>query len=108
MSYLKVYKSYCEKLVTCLPMDDTLFFTKLYGKQLLPGDTENKLKSLPTPAEKASYFLSHVIKPALEIDDTSGFTTLLSVMEECGYGHVQALSHKINDELAKKGRKSDI
>ena len=108
MLHLKIYESYFEKLVKCLPMDDALFITKLRVNQLLPGDTQDTLKSLSTRAKKASYFLNHVITPAVDIDNTSGFTKLLSVMEECDYDYVQALSHEINDKLAKKGRKSDI
>ena len=70
-------------------------------QHLLPGDTESKIKSFLTQAEKASYFLSHVIKPALNIDDTSDFMKLLSVMQECDYDYVQKLSNKISDDIKK-------
>ena len=102
MSQIKVkaiYVNYVNKLVMCLPMDDTHFITKLSSQQLLPGDTESKIKALPTQADKASYFLSHVIKPALDIDDISGFNKFLSVMQECEYNHVQKLSNEIRDEI---------
>ena len=100
MSQIKTtYGNYLEKLVKCLPMDDTHFITKLSSQQLLPGVTESKIKAISTQADKASYFLSHVIKPALDIDDASGFKKLLSVMQECDYDHVQKLSNKITDDI---------
>ena len=98
---LRTYEEYIEKLVKCLPMDDTLFITKLFACKLLPGDTNSQLKALPTQVAKASYFLDHVIKPALEIDDTSSFDKLLSVMEHCGYAHVEKLACKIKSETSK-------
>ena len=94
-----IYDNYVDRLVKCLPIDDTSFITKLSEQKLLPGDTESKIESFSTPAEKASYFLSHVIKPALDIDDTSSFKRLLSVMQECDYDHVQNLSNKIRDDI---------
>ena len=100
MSQLKaIYDNYVDRLVKCLPMDDTSFITKLSERKLLPGDTESKIKSFSLPAEKASHFLSHVIKPALDIDDTSSFKRLMSVMQECDYDHVQNLSNKISDDI---------
>ena len=102
-----IYTNYVEKLVMCLPMDDTHFLTKLSRQKLLPGDTESKIKALSTPAERASYFLIHVIKPALDIDETSIFIKLLSIMDDCDYIHVQKLSSKINDDIGNlKGHKS--
>ena len=98
-SSLRVYEQHVEKLVKCLPMDDTLFITKLSTCKLLPGDTNSQLKALPTQAAKASYFLGHVIKPALDIDNTSSFNELLSVMEHCGYAHVETLSCEIKSEM---------
>ena len=94
-----IYDNHVDDLVKSLPMDDTHFITKLSSQQLLPGDTESKIKSFSTQSEKASYFLSHVIKPALDINDTSDFNKLLSVMQECGYNHVVNLSSKITHEI---------
>lgn len=100
-AYKKVYTKYMEKLVKCLPMSDVLFVTKLSTKNLLPGNMQSKISSLPTPADRSSYFLSHVIKPSLDIDITSSFDTLLSVMLNCEYEHVQTLATQIKDEIAK-------
>ena len=95
----QIYANYLDRLVKCLPMDDTHFITKLSAQQLLPGNTESKIKTISTQAEKASYFLSHVIKPALDIDDMLGFNKLLLVMQECEYDYVQRLSGKISDDI---------
>ena len=97
----EAYEKYAEKLVRCLPMDDTLFIAKLSNHKLLPGDTHDQLKALPTQPAKALYFLNHVIKPALDIDDTSSFDNLLSVLNQCGYTHVKALASKIKSEIIK-------
>ena len=82
-------------------MDDILFIVSLSKHQLLPGNTRNKIETLPTQADKASYFLNHVIKPALDIEDTTSFGNLLSVMEQCGYDHVKKLACKIKSEIDK-------
>ena len=100
MAYLAAYYNYLEKLVKCLPMDDTHFITKLSAQQLLPGDTDSNIKAMSTQAKKASYFLDHVIKPALDIDEISGFDRLLSIMQTCGYIHVQKLAQTIESEIA--------
>ena len=99
----KAYENHVEKLVKCLPMDDTLFITKLSAQQLLPGDTENKIKTLSTQADKSDYLLNHMIKPALDIDETSNFHKLLSIMQNCGYSHVQNLATSIEQEIDKCG-----
>ena len=102
MAYLRAYQNHLEKLVRCLPMDDTHFITKLSAKQLLPGDTESKINALSTQADKASYFLRHVIKPALDIDHISGFDKLLTIMQSCDYIHVKNLAATIESELKPK------
>ena len=101
MTQVKAYENYVDKLVKCLPMDDALFIVSLSKHQLLPGNTSNKIESLPTQADKALYFLDHVIKPALDIEDTSSFDKLLSIMEQCGYAHVKALACKIKSDIDK-------
>ena len=101
-AYRQVYTKYMEKLVWCLLMNDVLLFiAKLSTENLLPGNTQSLIKSLPTPAEKSSYFLSNVIKPSLDIDSTRSFDALLSVMEACEYAHVMTLATQIKDEIAR-------
>ena len=99
MAHIKAYSNHLEDLVKGLPMDDTHFITKLSVQQLLPGDTENKIKSMGTPADKASHFLSVVIKPALDINDTSDFEKLISVMQNCGFNRVKKLADTIKFEI---------
>ena len=101
MTQKEAYEKYAENLMSCLPMNDTLFIAKLFKYKLLPGDTENQLQALPTQAAKALHFLNHVIKPGLDIDDTSSFDNLLSVMENCDYTVVEALACEIKSELDK-------
>ena len=99
--HVHAYEKYAITLIECLPMDDTVFTAMLPKYGLLAGDTSDYLKALPTQGSKASYFLDHVIKPALDIGDTSSFDSLLSVMEQCGYAHVEKLACKIKSEVNK-------
>ena len=99
MAHRKAYDNHVENLVKCLPMEDAHFITTLSAQKLLPGDNENKIEKLSTQAEKASYFLKHVIKPALDIDETSDFEKLLIIMQNCGYNHVQKLAGTIKLEI---------
>ena len=99
--YNRVYTSYVQQLVKCLPMNDQLFVTELSANSLLPGNMEATIASLPTPVNKSSQFLSNVIKPALDNDYTDSFDKLLVIMEGCGYPHVQALAAEIKTEITK-------
>ena len=99
MTLLRIYEKYLEKLVKCLPMDDAHFIASLSSKQLLPGDVEDRIKHSQAQADKASYFLHHVIKRALDIGDSSSFKELLSVMQSCGYKHLQTLSDQIEQDI---------
>ena len=100
MAYVRtVYRNHVEKMVKCLPMDDSHFIANLSTRQLLPGDIESKIEALPTQSDKASYFLNHVIKPALDIEDISDFHELLSIMQNCGYKHVQKLATTIKSKI---------
>ena len=108
MAQKVVYEKYVNKLGKCLPMDDNIFIAKLSIHKLLPGDINDRLKALPTPVAKASYLLDHVVEPALEIDDTSSFDYLLSVMEHCGYSHVEKLAREIKSVIDKANISNDI
>ena len=80
-------------------MNDPHFLAALFEQQLLPGDTHSKIEAMATPANKASYFLDYVIEPALDINETSDFDKLLSIMQTCGYAHVQKLAITIKSEM---------
>ena len=81
-------------------MDDRLFLVMLSEHELLPGDTEDKIKSQNTQAEKAEYFMSHVIKPSLEADSRAYLDKLLLVMSRSGYKYLEEISCKINSEIS--------
>ena len=97
--HAQIYEKYTIKLIVFLPMDNTRFIAKLSANGLLHGNTSDQLKALRAPTTKASYFLGHVIKPALDMDDTSSFDNLLSVMEHCGYDRVEKLACEIISEI---------
>ena len=101
MTHQEAFDKYSEELVKCLPINDTFFIAKLSTFNLLPGNTSNQLEALPTQADKAMYFLNHVIKPALAINDASSFENLLSVMEQCGYIHVRKIACQIKSQMSK-------
>ena len=82
-------------------MDDIVFTTMLSKHKLLPKDTDSQLTVLSTQAAKATHFVDHVIKPALVIGDTSNFDSLLSIMEDCDYAHLNELAYKIKSEVNK-------
>ena len=98
MIYKKIYTDYYEKLVN-LPMDDTTFIAKLLAQNLLPGDMENKIEVQAAPINKASYFLNHMIKPSIDLDNGDCFDKLLSVMEHCGYDHIKHLALEIKSVI---------
>ena len=100
MTCKEVFDKHSEELVKCLPMNDTLFIAKLSTFNLLPGNISNQLQALPTQADKALYLLNHVIKPALDINDTSSFENLLSAIEQCGYNHVITIACKIKSQMS--------
>ena len=103
---IQAYEKYFEKLVGCLPMDDACFIAELYLHKLLPVETDNQLKAIPLQADKALHFVDYVIKPALVSGDTSSFNNLLSIMENCGYDHVEKLGYEIKCEIG-KGNNTD-
>ena len=108
MAHVKVYEKYIEKLVTALPMDDVKFTTQLSTKRILPDSVDAHIKSLPTPSNKADYFLKKVIKSSLDIGETTEFKNLLIVMEKCGYSHVERLANKMKSDLDKEMKSNNF
>ena len=103
MAQIQLHKRYAvehfDELVIVLPMDDPVFIAKLSRCKLLPSNITSQLEAQPTSADKASYFFNHVIKPALDVNDTSSFNKLLSVMEDCEYDHVKNVACKIKSKI---------
>ena len=99
--YKQIYEKFYLKLVNLLPMNNVIFIAKLSAKDLLPGDIQTKLLSFVPSADKSSYFLDRVIKPALDAGYTEGFDKLLEIMENSEYFHVKATAAKITSDIAK-------
>ena len=73
-------------------MNDAIFIAKLYSCDLLPDDLKERVESLRTEAEKAMYFMDHMIKPSVTSDGCS-FDKLLNVMESSNYPCVKELTN---------------
>ena len=99
MSTSEVLKQFFAKLAKSLPMDDPLFVAELFTHDLLPGDHYDQTESRLTRADKAVYFLNHVIKPAV-VSDARSFNELLKVMEDSEYCYVKELVHQIRSKLS--------
>ena len=104
MSTSKVFKDFYSKLVETLPMKDALFIAKLYSCDLLPDDIKEHVHSvsLPTKADKATYFLDHVIKPSVTTGVGNSFDQLLNVMENSEHQGVKELAKLIRTSLRKR------
>ena len=107
MTHKEAFDKYSEELVKCLPMNDTLFIAKLSTFNLLPGNTNDQIQALPTQADKTLYLLNYVIKPALDVNDTTSFESLLSVMEQCGYDHVKRIACIMKSQI-NRGSSMDL
>lgn len=104
MAHKKVFDDYMAKLVKVLPMNDVTFTTQLMSNKILPDNVDAYIKSqaLPTKSDKADYFLKNVIKDSLNIGGTEELETLITVMEKCGYPHVQRLAEAMKSDLDKE------
>ena len=89
-----VLKNFSSQLVETLPMDDATFTAELWAAGLLHGNVKTRIKSLPTPAIKAEYFLTHVIFPNLHNDDTN-FQRLLQVMKTSDHSSLNKIASDI-------------
>ena len=102
---MKVYEDYKAKLVTVLPMNDVTFTTQLSRNKILPDHIDDHIKSsslLPTESYKADYYLKKVIKQSLDTDGTEELKILITVMEKCGYRHVERLAKGMKSDLDKE------
>ena len=102
MAHMKVYKDYMVKLVKALPMNDVTFTTQLSSNNILPDSVDAHIKSLPTKSDKADYYLKNVIQSSLDIGETEELDNLITVMEKCGYSHVEKLAKGIKSNLDKE------
>ncbi|XP_065888160.1 NACHT, LRR and PYD domains-containing protein 12-like isoform X2 [Dysidea avara] len=100
MSTSEVFQHFFPQLVNILPMNDVTFIAQLFSSKLLPGNVKDQVRSQVTPADKATFFLDHVIKPSLLTSGLgSSFNKLLKVMEDSEYDDVKELSKQIRSRL---------
>ena len=102
MAHVKVYKKYMDKLIKALPMNDIRFTTQLAGNGILPPGVASHIEALSTSPDKADHFLNNAIKTSLDIDETAEFNKLITVMEKCGYSHVERMANKMKSDLDKE------
>lgn len=108
LSSSEVFRQFYSKLVKALPMDDAFFIAELVTHNLLPDNIQDHVRAQPTSADKALYFLDHVIRPSVSSDTGSSFDELLDVMEDSDY-HVNELAKQIRSSLREgcKGTNTD-
>ena len=101
MAHMKVYNKYSEKLIRVLPMNDVTFLAILTSNGILPDDVGAHIKSVacPTPASKADYYLTSVIKRSLDAEETAEFDKLIDVMDLCGYNFIERTATKMRSDL---------
>ena len=99
MSALDVYYEFSPKLVNSLPVKNPIFCAKLLQKGMFSGDVKARVKSQPTDAEAAEYFLEHVIQPPWDSGDTGPFEKLLTVMEQFNSQPLKILASMIRQKL---------
>ena len=83
-------------------MNDAQFIAELYSCNLLPEDVKEHVQSnesLPTRANKAMYYLDHVIKPSVTNGIGSSFDQLLNVMEDSEYQDMKEFAKMIRTSL---------
>ena len=97
-----MYEKYHDDLVKTLPMNDETFQEQLADNKILPHSVKAHINNLPTQSDKAKYFLESVIKPSIVANYTGAFYSLLEVMKNCEYPHVERLAAKIESDLEKE------
>ena len=91
----QLIKRFYASLVHTLPFKDAIFIARLKTAGLFHGDLKETLESMPTSADRASYFLDHGINK-----NCRNFMKLLEVMEKFDYEPAQDLARKIRGEYS--------
>ena len=92
--------NYYQALIFSLPMKSTEFLNKLHQSGLITEELKHNLESLTARKEKASYFLDHVIRPAVANGDNTNFIKLLTIMKNCSHDNANDLAEQIETEYA--------
>lgn len=86
-------------------MDDEAFQGQLAAKRILPSGVKAHINFYLTRSDKVAYFLQHVIRPSVEVNETEEFNNLIATMEKSEYPLIQRLATKmkLNLEIEFKG-----
>ena len=106
---MDVFQEFYAKLVEVLPMDGLCFISNLVVCRILSVDVrfQVQLFSLNSQAEKASYFLDHVIWPLVNNGSDGMLYELLEVMKDTRFNQVRELATLIRFGLDNKSRNSN-
>ena len=72
-------KHYIEELLRILPLDNKVFFARVYQADLLPTGTGDIVDQYETRAKKVSYFLHSIVIPGADVH----LPKLIKVMKKC-------------------------
>ena len=67
MSAEAILKKYGIKLCETLPVEHPIFLQMLENYKILPGDSRDKIQAMKTKAEKADYYIQHVLKTSSDL-----------------------------------------
>ena len=99
MSTSEVFQQFYVKLVSLLPMNDSLFLAELFKCGLLSMNFKEEMEAKITRANKAAFFLDHRINSELSAGYSESFTKLLNLMEDCGHHSLKLLTSEIRAAL---------
>ena len=99
MAAMKVLQKFYVKLITTLPMADTVFLAKLYSHEILTHELKSTIQAISTQGDKAVFFLDHVIAPSVSIGHNEHLDALLTCMEEVEDLAVTTLAARIRKDL---------
>ena len=94
----EVFQDYYQALMFSLPMTNAKFLDDLYKHISIHENFKSNLESLTARKERTSYFLDHIMKPQISVDDNTSFVKLLNVMKKCNYDNVKDLAEQIEAE----------
>ena len=98
-----IFSQHYPKLVQLLPMEDPEFQKLLLDSELCSSDVMEDVNDRPMKAEKATYFLDEVIKPALKSGYNQTFTNLLQILKDTSKNdiHLENLLQDIETGIRK-------
>ena len=67
MSAEAILKKYGIKLCETLPVEDPIFLQMLENYKILPEDSRDKIQAKKMKAEKADYYIQHILKTSSDL-----------------------------------------